>query len=49
LSFSAGIIPCFIGAMEKPEGAFFPLSCRRIQYQGKPRRAWDRSGYESGD
>jgi hypothetical protein len=41
LSFSAGIIPCFIDSIEKPEGSFFPLRCSRIAYEGKPRRSWD--------
>jgi hypothetical protein len=40
LSFSAGILPCYIDALEKVEGTFFPLTCDRIQYEGKPRRTW---------
>jgi hypothetical protein len=40
LSFSAGMLPCYIEALEKTEGTFFPLNCDRIQYEGKPRRAW---------
>ncbi len=40
LCFSAGMFPAYIGAMQKPEGAFFPLRCSRIQYDGKPRRKW---------
>ncbi|ABA57769.1 hypothetical protein Noc_1268 [Nitrosococcus oceani ATCC 19707] len=40
LSFSAGMLPCYVEAVRKPEGVFFPLSCDRIQYKGKPRRVW---------
>jgi hypothetical protein len=40
LSFSAGMFPCYIDALEKIEGTFFPLTCDRIQYEGKPRRSW---------
>jgi hypothetical protein len=40
LSFSAGMFPCYIDALEKVEGIFFPLTCDRVQYEGKPRRAW---------
>ena len=35
LSFSAGMIPCYIDALEKDEGAFFPLKCDQIDYLGK--------------
>lgn len=40
LSFSAGIVPCYLDALEKPEGAFFPLRCSRLQYEGPARRSW---------
>jgi hypothetical protein len=40
LSFSAGMFPCYIDALKKAEGTFFPLTCDRIQYEGAPRRAW---------
>lgn len=41
LTFSAGMFPCYADAINKPEGAFFPLRCDRIQYKGKaPRRKW---------
>ncbi len=40
LSFSAGMFPCYIDALEKPEGSFFPLRCSRIKYLGKPPRKW---------
>jgi hypothetical protein len=38
--FMAGMIPCAIDALEKPEGAFFPLRCENIQYQGAASREW---------
>jgi citrate synthase len=42
LSFSAGIVPCYVDALKKPEGAFFPLRCQRIRYDGAAeRRRWD--------
>ena len=41
LSFSAGFFPCHIDATTKPEGAFFPLKCNRISYEGKSRRNWN--------
>lgn len=40
LSFTAGMFPCHLDAHEKAEGAFFPLRCDRISYQGQPRRKW---------
>jgi len=39
--FVAGMLPCFIEASEKSEGAFLPLSCSRIAYEGPHRRDWD--------
>lgn len=41
LTFTAGVIPCYIDAIEKPEGAFFPLRVSRINYEGiKESRLW---------
>lgn len=40
LSFSAGMLPCYVDALKKPEGAFFPLRCDRVKYEGRPRRIW---------
>jgi len=40
LCFSGGMFPCYLDALAKPEGAFFPLRCDRIQYKGKPKRKW---------
>ncbi|MFO1349940.1 MAG: hypothetical protein U1F68_04355 [Gammaproteobacteria bacterium] len=40
ISFSAGLLPCYIDALNKPEGVFFPLRCDRIAYQGKADRVW---------
>ncbi|MEJ2442991.1 MAG: hypothetical protein P8Y42_05960 [Exilibacterium sp.] len=40
LCFSIGILLCAIDAQQKPEGAFFPLSCARIKYQGPSQRHW---------
>lgn len=40
LSFSVGMLACYIDAMNKPEGAFFPLRCDRVIYEGSPPRRW---------
>lgn len=41
LAFCAGMFPGYIDTSAKPEGAFFPLRCDKIQYEGKsPRRVW---------
>src|SRR5690554_3122452 len=40
LSFSAGILPCYIDALEKPEGVLFPLDCGRIRYSGATKRRY---------
>lgn len=40
LSFSVGILTCYVDAHEKPEGAFFPLRTDRINYKGKETREW---------
>lgn len=40
LTFSAGIIPCFIDGEEKKEGALFPLRCSRIDYRGVEKRRY---------
>lgn len=41
LTFTAGNIACYQDTLDKPEGSFFPLSCPRISYQGKPHRKWE--------
>lgn len=41
LTFTAGVIPCYIDALDKPEGAFFPLRVSRVNYEGiEERRVW---------
>jgi len=40
LCFSAGMFPCYIDAMNKPEGMFFPLRCDFIKYEGVSKRRW---------
>lgn len=40
-AFLAGMIPCWSEAAERPEGAFLPLSCQRIAFDGPGRRRWD--------
>ncbi len=38
--FIAGMPPCFIEALEQPEGAFLPIRCSRVHYDGQARRPW---------
>jgi citrate synthase len=38
LAFSAGMFPCYIDALEKPEGTLFPLACTDIEYTGPATR-----------
>lgn len=40
LAFVAGMFPCYIDALNKPEGAFFPLRISRIHYKGAGPRRW---------
>lgn len=40
LCFSAGILFCGKDAFDHEEGAFFPLRCERIFYEGKKSRSW---------
>lgn len=38
--FLAGMVPCYLGAMERQSGTFYPLSCDRIEYNGPAERSW---------
>jgi len=40
LCFSAGIVACGLDAEQHPPGAFFPLRCDRLRYQGPTPRRW---------
>jgi citrate synthase len=40
LSFSAGILACYVDSNAAPEGTLFPLRCTRINYNGAPPRDW---------
>tara|TARA_R110001592_G_C13162706_1_gene749045 strand:+ start:615 stop:1406 length:792 start_codon:yes stop_codon:yes gene_type:complete len=40
LCFYSGQPPCYLDALEKPEGSFFPIRCVSISYSGKERRFW---------
>ena len=33
-TFTAGAMPCYIDAQQKPEGSFFPLRTSRLNYKG---------------
>jgi hypothetical protein len=39
-AFLAGMPPCYLEAVEKPEGLLFPLPCRIMLYEGVARRRW---------
>lgn len=39
-SFLAGMPPCYLDAVDKPEGLLFPLPCRAMLYEGAARRPW---------
>ncbi len=39
-AYLAGIVPCYVDAVEQNEGTFFPLRCSRIKYTGPERRCW---------
>ncbi|MFV2061673.1 MAG: hypothetical protein ACC653_13385 [Gammaproteobacteria bacterium] len=41
IAFNAGIVPCYLDAVEKPQGSFFPLRCERLEYQGPAVRSWE--------
>lgn len=38
--FIAGMTPCYLDARQRPEGAFFPVRCSSIDYQGPVKRKW---------
>ena len=38
--FLAGMPPCYLEAVDKPEGQLFPLPCRMLSYEGVARRCW---------
>jgi len=40
MAFLAGMPPCYLEAVEKPEGLLFPLPCRMMLYEGVPHRRW---------
>lgn len=42
--FLAGMVPCYLDAYDKPEGAFFPMRCSSIVYNGPAKRDWDNAG-----
>jgi len=40
MAFFAGMPPCYLDAVEKPEGVIFPLPCNMMLYEGVARRHW---------
>lgn len=43
-AFLSGMLPCFIEASDRPEGALYPVACADILYQGQPQRTWHNTG-----
>jgi hypothetical protein len=39
-AFLAGMPPCYIDAVEKPESTLLPLPCDSVAYQGSAKRSW---------
>lgn len=39
-AFLAGMPPCYLESVQKPEGVLFPLPCRVMLYEGVTRRRW---------
>jgi hypothetical protein len=39
-TFLAGMLPCYLEALEQPEGALFPIPCEHIAYAGPEKRIW---------
>lgn len=42
-AFQAGMPPCYIEALERPEGTLFPINCSQIEYRGVEHRPWQAS------
>lgn len=40
-AFFAGMPPCYLDAVDKPEGQLFPLPCRMVSYEGVKQRRWN--------
>jgi hypothetical protein len=36
----AGQPPCYLDALARPQGTFFPIRCDSVVYQGQKPRAW---------
>ena len=43
MAFIAGMPPCYLDALKKPEGSLFPLPCRMISYEGVEIRRWNKT------
>jgi len=40
LSFSAGILSCYIDSSTQDQGTFLPIRCKKLLYEGKNLRSW---------
>jgi hypothetical protein len=39
-SFLAGMVPCYLEALENPAGTFLPLPCTAVEHRGVGKRTW---------
>jgi hypothetical protein len=39
-AFLAGMPPCYLDAVDRPEGTLLPLPCDGVAYRGTPKRTW---------
>lgn len=40
-TFLAGMAPCYLEALERPEAAFLPVACEAVRYEGVAQRRWE--------
>lgn len=43
LCFYGGQPSCYLDALARPEGSFFPIRCDSVVYNGREKRVWDNS------
>ena len=48
-AFLAGMVPCYLEALEQPEGALFPIPCEDIAYDGIGPRRWNDRHTKGGE
>jgi hypothetical protein len=43
LCFYAGQPPCYLDALQRPQGSFFSIRCESVVYNGRAKRVWQNS------